>query len=134
MSSSTTEERVAGKTAAEDTSTTVKKSDAAATTKQQLTSTVIIFNDDDEFVRVDDDGTFDLEITPQGDITGKHAHPTSNGVHGSLQNGVITLTSDDGVREHTGFLIGKTFIGLRIPLTEALTDQEEGVWVGTKKP
>lgn len=100
--------------------------------KLQLSSEVVIFRSDGSIFH-ENDGEFDLEITGQ-DVTGTHSHPTPHTVTGTLTGVVITLDSDDGVRNHTGLLVGDTrFIGKREPRDDSL-NQEEGVWVGTKKP
>jgi hypothetical protein len=136
MNNSPAEEGVATSTAAEEVQETERKSNAATTVKQKLDSLVIGFDMNNNVVLPpEDDGTFDLDVSPQGDVKGTHVHPTSDGVKGSLKNDVLDVTSDDGAMRHTGVLIAnKFYIGKRIILDEALTDQEEGVWVGTKKP
>lgn len=99
--------------------------------KLQLSSEVVIFRSDGSIAH-ENDGEFDLEITGQ-DVTGTHSHPTPHTVTGTLTGVVITLDSDDGLRNHTGLLTGKSFIGKREPRGQSLF-QEEGIWVGTKKP
>jgi hypothetical protein len=98
-----------------------------------MDSQVVIFKSDGSIV-LESDGEFDLKINGQT-VTGTHTHPASHNVKGTLTGNVIVLDSEDGKRRHKGLLIGeKTFIGKRKPNGDALLQQEEGVWVGTKKP
>ena len=100
--------------------------------KLKLSSEVVVFRSDGSIVH-ENDGEFDLDITGN-DVTGTHTHPKPHNVTGTLTGVVITLDSDDGLRNHTGLLVGDSkIIGKRKPKGQAL-DQEEGIWVGTKKP
>jgi hypothetical protein len=106
----------------------------------RLTSQVMIFDSMGKFVRVDDDGEFNLRIDQTGAVTGEHSRPSPHDVEGTLDNSTnppnIIVRSVDGIRAHTGALLdlgGERFIGYRLILrTTALATQEEGVWVGTK--
>lgn len=101
-------------------------------TQQKLGSQVVVFRSNDEPV-LEDDGEFDLKINGEN-VTGTHSFPTSHTVTGKLTGNVLIVNSDDGKRSHKGILVGdKTFIGKRKPNGDAFF-QEEGVWVGTKKP
>lgn len=106
----------------------------------RIRSQVFIFDSMGKFVRVEDDGEFELEIDQAGVVTGRHSHPSPHDVTGTLDNSTsvpsIIVRSVDGIRAHTGALVdlgGERFIGARLILrSTALTTQEEGVWVGTK--
>lgn len=105
---------------------------------QKLKSTLIIFEVDGE-IRVDDEGEFDLNITPAGVVTGTHTRPMKppKNVNGTLSDTVPPVIEiRDGSRKHRGVLVGKQFIGRQEPdvAVGAPDDKEEGVWVGTKVP
>lgn len=128
MTESMSKKQAAATSAAKETEQTAEPLSAE---KLQLSSEVVIFRDGSIFH--ENDGEFDLQINGQ-DVTGTHSHPTPHTVTGTLRGVVISLDSDDGVRNHTGLLVGDTrFIGKREPRGDSL-NQEEGVWVGTKKP
>lgn len=106
----------------------------------KLKSQVLIFDSSGKFATVDEDGEFELSIDEAGVVTGRHSRPEPHDVEGSLDNSTtppsIYVRSVDGKRMHTGALLdlgGERFIGARLILRSiALTEQEEGVWVGTK--
>jgi hypothetical protein len=107
---------------------------------ERVRSQVFIFNRLGQFMRVESDGEFVLEIDGAGVVRGTHSHPASHDVSGNLMQTTppnIFLSSADGIRAHTGALVTlgaqEHYVGARLPLTErALLEQEEGVWVGTK--
>jgi hypothetical protein len=107
-----------------------------AANPMKLRSIVISVDDGGEFIKHIDDGNFvDLEVDNSGIVTGNHQLPNGsvNPVDGTLQGDVLTLNDRTIKRQYTGLFNGKRFIGVRKRLTDK-TDQEEGVWVGTKKP
>jgi hypothetical protein len=137
MTESRSEQNTAATAAAKtnETSDETTQRAAAAAVPQKLASIVFIIGDDGELRNIERDGLFDLTIEDGGVVKGTHTRPTlptpsPNEVTGTLVDNVITLTAP-GVREHTGILVGRRFIGVRRPLS-ALSSQEEGVWVGTK--
>jgi hypothetical protein len=108
---------------------------------ETLTSEVYIFDRTGQFIGVEQDGQFVLEINDLGVVNGTHSKPSSHNVHGNLVSvaGVpnLLVRSADGVRAHTGALVNlggtERYIGMRLILrAAAFLDQEEGVWVGTK--